>query len=441
MAIQTSCPGCGRNYNLRDAAAGKKISCKECGKPFRVPELTGPEDEAIDFADLPDESFAPRKKQKNPPKKISKKKNNLALRITLGVLGGGVLCVLICCGVISSYIKEFANDLAEAAKEHEKTHGSLSTLADFNEEVLAKPQFVASQFTTPLPPRTETPDLSLNGAGVDVFVYKTGITLPTLPLRGEQPGENMTFHVYRPQGEHPANSMPCVLVSPAGTPQFYGNAIEGLDYHAEVRPYAEAGMLGVFFSLDGPIDEDEANFAELEAAYLRFRAADGGLTNARRAIDLVLQNYPEVNPDQIFIAGHSSAAAVSLLAATHEPRIAGAIAYAPSMKVAERQMPSLRQVPQFLEALPDVEEFLKSVSPHKNWHLWHCPIFLFHATEDGVTEYPDSAALAAEAKAAGQDITFVKFEGGDHYYPMISHGIPAGIKWIQAQTGQGTFPQ
>ncbi|MBN2714193.1 MAG: hypothetical protein JXR97_17380 [Planctomycetes bacterium] len=37
MAIQTNCPGCGKQYNLKDEMAGKKIRCPECKGVIVVP--------------------------------------------------------------------------------------------------------------------------------------------------------------------------------------------------------------------------------------------------------------------------------------------------------------------------------------------------------------------------------------------------------------------
>ena len=37
MPISVSCPHCGKEYNVKDEAAGKKFKCKECEAIVEVP--------------------------------------------------------------------------------------------------------------------------------------------------------------------------------------------------------------------------------------------------------------------------------------------------------------------------------------------------------------------------------------------------------------------
>jgi hypothetical protein len=41
MAIAVTCQACGRQYNVKDEAAGKKFKCKDCGEVVSVPEGGG----------------------------------------------------------------------------------------------------------------------------------------------------------------------------------------------------------------------------------------------------------------------------------------------------------------------------------------------------------------------------------------------------------------
>ena len=41
MAIAVTCQACGRQYNVKDEAAGKKFKCKDCGEAVSVPEGGG----------------------------------------------------------------------------------------------------------------------------------------------------------------------------------------------------------------------------------------------------------------------------------------------------------------------------------------------------------------------------------------------------------------
>jgi hypothetical protein len=52
MTISLSCDSCGRNYKLKDEAAGKKIRCKDCETILHVPELDN------DLEDYGDDSWS-----------------------------------------------------------------------------------------------------------------------------------------------------------------------------------------------------------------------------------------------------------------------------------------------------------------------------------------------------------------------------------------------
>ncbi|MEZ6067388.1 MAG: hypothetical protein R3B90_17165 [Planctomycetaceae bacterium] len=93
------------------------------------------------------------------------------------------------------------------------------------------------------------------------------------PGNGGTPGSRMSLRVYRPAGEHPPRSVPCVLVAPAGTNLLIGSAMDADDYHAETLPYAEAGMVTIFYGLDGECDMETATNNDLAAAYNQFKPA------------------------------------------------------------------------------------------------------------------------------------------------------------------------
>lgn len=50
MAISVSCDACGKSYRVKEAVAGKRIKCKECGSAFLVPDSSGDEDIFSDLA-------------------------------------------------------------------------------------------------------------------------------------------------------------------------------------------------------------------------------------------------------------------------------------------------------------------------------------------------------------------------------------------------------
>src|SRR6185437_3634463 len=92
----------------------------------------------------------------------------------------------------------------------------------------------------------------------------------------------------------------------------------------------------------------------------QFMAADGGVANARIAIDYVLNQVPEVNPQHLYAAGHSSAGTVALDVAASDHRIRGVAAYAPVCDVEQR----LAGIVPILERhIPGGGEFVARISP------------------------------------------------------------------------------
>lgn len=242
----------------------------------------------------------------------------------------------------------------------------------------------------------------------------------------------MTMVVYMPPGQHAAHSLPCVLVAPAGTNLIVGNALDSLDYYAETEPYAAAGMVVVQYSLDGAVDIETANDSQFREAYLKFRAACAGVVNGRNALEFALQKIPEVDPQQIYCAGHSSAGTVSLLLGEHEHRIRGCLAYCPAANV-EVRLNELVEQPVASILFPQIADFLKQSNPMTHIQHFKCPVFLFHARDDANTPFVDSEQFAQRAKSAGIDLTFSQTDSGGHYNSMVNEGIPRGIQWIRSQ--------
>lgn len=56
MTIKISCGICGRNYKVQNAAAGKKLRCKECGETIRIPEPEEDFGDGDDFSKLLDDA-------------------------------------------------------------------------------------------------------------------------------------------------------------------------------------------------------------------------------------------------------------------------------------------------------------------------------------------------------------------------------------------------
>ncbi|WP_309399588.1 prolyl oligopeptidase family serine peptidase [Cerasicoccus maritimus] len=258
---------------------------------------------------------------------------------------------------------------------------------------------------------------------------------------GSEPAQNMQLRIYLPAGAEDAapGSLPCVLVAPAGTDLLSGAMLGELDdeaYHDETLPYAEAGIVTVFYSIDGGGEDyfydDDSMMEAASSQYDQFRDAQAGILNGRYALEFVLAELPMVNPEQIYTAGHSSAGTLSLLLAMHEPRVAGCLAYAPGVDI-EVFHAELLDTPLIGLIFPNVKNFLRKSSPINNVEKLQCPTFLFQSMEDEVVEIGEFNAftdrLKAQPNAPEFDIMII--EQGDHYWPMIEDGMPAGIEWIK----------
>jgi len=238
------------------------------------------------------------------------------------------------------------------------------------------------------------------------------------------------MRVYLPAGDLQPKSIPCVLIAPAGSTLLQGNSIDDPDYHDETLPYAEAGMAVVNFSLDGGILEVDSNIAvQLTSAYLRFRAALAGVVNGRNAVEFALAKIPSVDPKRIYTAGHSSAGTAALLLAAHEPRLAGSIGFAPCSDLEAR----LGELNGFVSRtfLYDLTQFIKQTSPKTHVSQINCPVFLFHAEDDGNVPVEDTRSFASELKRLGKTVELKIVPTGDHYDSMIKEGVPAAIEWLK----------
>jgi dipeptidyl aminopeptidase/acylaminoacyl peptidase len=159
-----------------------------------------------------------------------------------------------------------------------------------------------------------------------------------------------------------------------------------------------------------------------------FRDARAGLNNAKAALDYLLAKAPEVDPNRIFIAGHSSAATLALLVAEHEPRLKGCASYCGVSDVEERLAWA---IPIFDRAIPGYRGFLRFSSPKTHVEKLKCPVFLFHAQDDANVPVTQTTAFADMLKKTNPDVTLDTSARGGHYRSMIDAGIPRGITWMQ----------
>jgi dienelactone hydrolase len=333
-----------------------------------------------------------------------KKQPNLLLWV-LAILGGGTLLfVLVCCGLVAVM---FSSPGASAAAQQpfDLAQIAMPPLPEPGPRRMFDPQVVVSETTI------------LNQTG--------GIYTPA--------GHGGKLYVYLPAGEHPPHSLPCVLICGAGSTLIQGMNLAPLDGQgdsAEHLPYARAGIAVVAYELDG---YSESHEFPTPSEYDAFRAACAGMVNARNALEFALAKVPEVNPKQIYTAGHSSAGTAALLFAAHEPRIAGCIAYAPCTDVVG-WFPGIqvRMLSSEYQGLPD---FLHRSSPLTHIERIKCPTLLFHAEDDSVVEIAQTRSFADKLTGQGTEVKLSTVPSGDHYDSMINQGIPGAIEWIKEKRG------
>ena len=237
--------------------------------------------------------------------------------------------------------------------------------------------------------------------------------------------DGLKVWLYTPAGKQ-GESLPVVLIAPAGTSLFHGIGLADGD-RAEHLPYVRAGFAVVAYEVAGFLPDNPSD-QEIITAAEAFMKAEGGLKNARDALNYALQEVPAVDRDRIYCAGHSSAATISLLVAASESRIRGCIAYAAVADLQQRLGPGVSGLDM---KIPGFQAFVQRASPMNRAADLRCPIFLFHAMDDSNVPISETDQFAAELRRNNASLTFVRASSGDHYDSMIHEGIPKAIEWLK----------
>ena len=239
--------------------------------------------------------------------------------------------------------------------------------------------------------------------------------------------------VYLPSKSN-SELVPCVLIAPAGSGLYHGMDLASGD-SAEHIPYLKAGFAVVAYDLSGSLEK----FKVKETAVLQFIKSRGGVLDAAAALKLATQSFPSINGNQVYVAGHSSAAVVALAIARTSPTIKGCIAYCPPVKVRQKLEGKLAE---FRNSIPVIEDFFDSYCPSESRGSYHCPVMFFSCRDDrGSANSSFVRALANRLKEKGEKIVQVEVPTGGHYQSMIESGIPKGIEFIRAIEAGGTLPE
>ncbi len=256
-----------------------------------------------------------------------------------------------------------------------------------------------------------------------------------LPKDGDAPA--LRLWVYLPDAPPADEPIPCVFIAPAGTPLFTGIGLAEGDRPEHV-PYVEAGMAVVAYALLGEVaDDTDAAYA---AAFKEFQADNGGVRSGRRAVDWALANLPNLDPDRLYAAGHSSAANVAFMLGIADDRIDAVATYAPEPDKLTADDMTLRDWQEIEPIFPGIIDFLRKNGPIHRAKDVRAPIFLFVAADDSVVRPVFIRELARAMEHAGVDVTYTEVAEGGHYDAMIDEGIPRAIAWFKTLQPATTRP-
>ena len=428
--LQIQCGGCQTQLRVSTDAIGKTIACPKCGNKMKLakPTSSAPSEQEVevgfpdmkqeDLFGLPATSYSmPSVSNKGP---AGTKKSSTPWPLIIGIAGAAaVLLFLASVGVIflSSMIKG-PNITASAPKK--------------NPPALPVNSPTTTQSISKLKPTSsgEFPKL-----GQWLPFGNTGILWQRveIPRSGSSP---LKLNVFMPKGSHADKSLPVVFEAPAGTPLLHGASIEIPQPATEYLPFTDAGMITVSFEIDGPMvgdlspEDGEIYWQKLNEAFQKFLAADAGVENGKMAIDFVLDKLPMADPKRLITWGHSSAATLSLLLASKDPRISRCIAMAPCTNLNPR-LGELLKEPGIVRRLPNLKNYLVAGSPLTHIASLKCPVFIAHAKNDDNEPFTQTKTYVNAFQKAGGKITFLEFEREGHYQPLLDAGIPKAIDWLK----------
>ncbi len=442
MAISFECESCGKAFTVRDELAGKTGQCKQCGQRMTIPRESDSEAYGLDdpgpepapephpqAAALPPRAFKPaptsspapgRRPLFNSPSKPAKKKGGF---FAFGRNEGGLVGALVL--LVGLGLRFYFRWERAQARNAGNNPANAMAPPNVGGPVFNPPGAFAADRSGPI----RLPNFPDPGPAREV---EPGIMLREVtlgPALGAAPGHGGKLWLYTPPGDHAEKSLPCVLITGAGS-----NLLTGMDLsdgdRPEHLPYVRAGFAVLAFELDGvPQDREQPNDQDLARAMSRFLNARAGLVNAHIALEYALAKVPEVDPARISVAGHSSAGTLAVLLAENEPRLKACAAFAPAVDLPKRfgaqGVAAVRQA--------GGGDLLGRYSPNANVDKLQVPVFLFHARDDSNVPVGDTQAFVNLLKGRGKSVTLDLVDSGNHYDSMINEGIPHAIAWLNEQ--------
>jgi dienelactone hydrolase len=459
MAITFECDRCGKSYNIPDELGGKKGQCKKCGQKFVIPHAS--DSDPYGLKDLAREAEpgpmpappplyrrAPDSGSSPPPvrpplfpKSKKKSSSKSPLHGPSGYNGDASrhavwIGIVVVAFVVRVYVKSQMRDPAPQEQPVAQQPAAVAlppppprVVNEAQRRAALEPRFAADRDGPIRLPKFPDPGPAREiEAGITLREIRLG---PPDPIPGGFPGHCGRLWLYLPAGNHPAKSLPCILIAGAGATLFTGMKLAEGDIPLHL-PYVQAGYAVLAFDVDGMLENrQKPSSSEVIQAAHRFQNARAGLVNAHIALEYALAKVPEVDPNRITAAGHSSAGTLALLFTEHEPRIRSCVAYAPVDDIPQefRKFNMTRT----MEALTKegYGDLFTRYAPRTHEAKLDRPLFLFYALDDAAA--PDIAAFGQRLRAAGKPVTVATVSIGGHIESMASDGLPASIHWLQAQ--------
>lgn len=434
MAIPFRCDGCGRTYKAEEKFVGRTVSCKGCGRSITIQAVADSQPDVYGF-DEPVLASSPRSgvaagasESRAGPISRSKPKaqqesSGFSFMGLKGAAGGAVVVLLIALRVYTTYNRTQQRNQVPAPS----APVAVAATTGVGGQPAAKGAPAPAVWTMPT-----LPELGSMGE-IEPGVSFKEIKLPSPAGPNTMPGHSGKIWIYLPKTRSAPQSLPCVLITAAGSKLFTGMSL-GVGDQAEHLPYARAGFAVVAYEMDGfpPEDDNAPDSAYIEPTAAFFRA-QAGLINAKVAIHFVITRMStQIDLNKLYVAGHSSAATAALLVAAHDPRIKGCAAFAPAIDLVAIFPPNVR--PTIERLAPGVSELFTRYNPRVVENQINCPLFLFYADDDARFS-GQVKEMADRLKGQGKNVTLLAAPSGGHYQSMIEEGIPNAISWFRSLSG------
>ncbi|MFK8112994.1 MAG: alpha/beta hydrolase family protein [Rubripirellula sp.] len=249
-----------------------------------------------------------------------------------------------------------------------------------------------------------------------------------LGVADDQPGHDSEVRVVLPT-RMPQGKVPALIVNGSGAYLFSGMNLCDEDIEP-MLPYVERGFAIIAYETDGcqPDFERDPTSADIAQMTRRYVASKAGLINAKRAISYALEQFPEIDANQLYTIGHSSGAKQALLLSTHDDRIRGCVAFAPACQMDISSKMTVARI-----GGSDAGELTREVQ--RSMPLVHAskvsvPMLLVYSENDRITR---PAEVLTYAKAVGERAIAVPVNCDGHG-AVPQAGFKLSLAWLISQS-------